>query len=74
MITQTGIPFVMTEFLSDLQNIGKRTEPPDIGSDKDVGSKLIGYLVDGHYVTVGRLQHYIRNYGGKSLEFVKAVV
>lgn len=67
---QTDVPFVMSEFLLDLQNIGKRNEQSDIGSDKDVGSKLIGYLVDGHFVTVGRLQHYIRNYGGESLEFV----
>lgn len=35
---------------------------------------IIGYLVDGQYVTVGRLQHYLRVFGGTSLEFIKAVI
>ena len=29
---------------------------------------VIGYLVDGEYVTVGRLEHYIKTYGGKEIE------
>lgn len=31
---------------------------------------LIGYLIDGQYVTVGRLQHYLRVFGGNCLEFL----
>lgn len=67
MPIHTGVPFVMTEFLANLQNIGKRSEPPD--------QKVVtGYFVDGNYVTVGRLQHYLRHYGGESLDVVMAVI
>lgn len=31
---------------------------------------LIGYLVDGNYVTVNRLEHYLKTYGGNRLEFL----
>ena len=31
---------------------------------------LIGYLIDGQYVTVGRLQHYLITFGGNCLEFL----
>lgn len=36
--------------------------------------KIIGYFVDGHYVTIGRLQHYLKHYGGQTLEFLSEVV
>ena len=29
---------------------------------------VIGYFVDGEYVTVGGLEHYIKKYGGKEIE------
>lgn len=31
---------------------------------------IIGYLVDGEYVTIGRLQHYLREFGGQTLELL----
>ncbi len=31
---------------------------------------LVGYLVDGQYVTIGRLQHYLLVFGGHTLELL----
>lgn len=31
---------------------------------------LIGYLVDGQYVSVNRLQHFLIHFGGKTLELL----
>ena len=31
---------------------------------------LIGYIVDGQFVTVNRLEHYIHTFGGSNVDFV----
>lgn len=31
---------------------------------------VVGYFVDGFYVSVGRLQHYLNHWGGEPLDLV----
>lgn len=56
MIKETGVPFEAKEFVEGLQDIGKQS------------NTVIGYLVDGQFVTVGRLEHYLKVVGGEELE------
>lgn len=58
MIKNTGVPFDAKEFVEGLHEIGKQS------------NKVIGYLVDGQFVTVGRLEHFLKTYGGESLELL----
>lgn len=35
---------------------------------------VTGYLVDGQFVAIGRLQRYLKVFGGSTLEYIKAVI